>query len=73
MTEFYFASEETPMHIRRFVLLALLGLGIAAAQLAPVFTVASARTNGQTLLADGDEPIPEECGLMDICKVDANS
>jgi len=61
------------MHIRRFVMLTLLGLGIAATQLAPVFTAALARTNGETLLADGDMPPPEECGLMDICKVPANS
>ena len=61
------------MNMRRFVMLALLGLSIAGSQITPVFTAALARTHGETLLADGDMPPPEECGLMDICKVTTNS
>ena len=61
------------MNFRRFLMLAIAGLVITGASLSPLFTISSQAPASTIQLADGDFPVPEECGLYDICRVAENS
>ena len=61
------------MRIRRLLQVALAGLLFTGVALSPTFIGNSQVKENGVQVADGPWPLPDECGLYDICLVTDNS